>query len=109
MASMFPAAANAAPVYLKCELTTDADGPLLMRVQLNEQAGTAAYSFPDNGDSFSVRAIFAPEKVSFGAFVVDRTTLGIQRINNGRFDQSVLGLPPRNYGQCELDNQTRAF
>lgn len=101
--------ASAAPVMLNCTISTQNDGPLQIEVQLNEGGGTVSYSFPHSGRSVVKPAIFAPDRVSFGSFSVNRTDLTIQRINDGQFDQSVFKLPPVEFGRCTLDERERAF
>ena len=54
----------AAPVYLSCSVDSASGTPTKMDIQLNEPAGTVSYTFPDNGRSYTVRAIFAPAQVS---------------------------------------------
>lgn len=108
-ASLAASPAVAAPVMLHCVIDTQNDGPLQMEVQLNEQGGTVSYSFPQRGNSFTTRAIFAPDHVAFKSFVVSRTDLTIQRRNDGEFDQRVFRLPPVEYGKCSLDARKRAF
>ena len=101
--------ANAAPIMLNCIIDTQNGGPLKMEVQLNEEAGIVSYSFPQRGNSFTKRAIFAPDHVAFGSFLVSRTDLSVQRKNDGEFDQRVFRLPPVEYGKCSLDTRKRAF
>jgi hypothetical protein len=92
-------AATAAPVYLSCVINSAVDGNFAMDIQLNEEAGTVSYTFPDNGRSFSMAALFAPDRVSFGGFQVSRTDLSIYRTNNGVVD----------HGTCKIDTRHRAF
>ncbi len=106
--SVLPTAANAAPVYLSCVVNTQNDGDLAVDVQLNEDGGTASYSFPRNGNSFTVRAIFTPDKVSFRGFEISRTDLTIQRINDGAFNR-IRNDPPSDRGRCQIDQRDRAF
>ena len=102
-----PTAASATPVMLNC--VVNASDPVTMSVQLNEDAGTVTYTFPDNGRTYRMAAFFAPDRVSFNSFSIDRKSLAIQRHNNGQFDQSVFKLPPVDTGKCVLDTQKRAF
>jgi hypothetical protein len=104
-----PAAANCAPVMLNCELPTQNDGLIRMDVQLNEEAGTASYTFPDNGRSYTFNAIFAPDHVSFNAFWISRADMTFKRINNGPLDQEIYHRPPVEVGKCSLDTRKRAF
>jgi hypothetical protein len=99
----------AAPVMLNCDLTTQADGVIKMDVQLNEQGGTASYSFPDQGESFTFAAIFAPDHVSFNQFWISRTDLSFKRINNGPYDQTIYHRPAVEYGKCHVDARKRVF
>ena len=108
LAALSTSPAIAASVMLTCVIDTQNDGPLTMEVQLNEQAGTVSYSFPQRGNSFTTKAIFAPDHVAFRSFVVSRTDLTVQRRNDGQFDH-VLRLPPVEHGKCSLDTRKRAF
>ena len=107
--AVFSSSASAAPVMLNCVIATQNDGPLQMNVQLNEEGGSVSYSFPHSGVSVTKGAIFAPDRVAFGSFVVSRTNLSVQRINNGEFDQRVFKLPPVEHGTCTIDTRKRAF
>lgn len=100
--------ANAAPVYLTCVLNAHVDGDIPINVQLNEEGGSASYTFPQSGRSFTVRAIFAPDKVSFGSFEISRTDLAISRINDDDFDR-LAHRPPIDHGRCQIDRQSRVF
>ena len=80
-----------------------------MDVQLNEEGGRASYSFPDVGESYTFKAIFAPDHVSFNQFWVSRTDLSFKRINDGPYDQAVYHRPSVEYGKCRLDARKRAF
>jgi hypothetical protein len=102
-----PAIASAAPVFLRCEMPNGPGHTLQMSVQLNEQAGIANYSFA-NGDTFRASAIFTPNAVTFGAFVIDRSTLMIRRKNDGALAR-LSNLPSVSQGQCQIDQQQRAF
>lgn len=110
------AAAQAAPVYLKCQLDQGAQGgagarDLAMQapidVTLNEDTATVTYSFPQIGRAFTVRGVFTADKVSFNGFTVDRTNLAFQR------DMSDLQVPGRapiiDRGECTLVHVKRAF
>jgi hypothetical protein len=108
-AILISSGASAAPVMLNCVIDTQNDGPLNIDLQLNEQAGTVSYSFPQRGNSFTTRAIFTPNHVAFGSFAISRTELTIQRKNDGEFDQPVFHLPPVENGKCGLDTRKRAF
>lgn len=108
VALFLPSAATAAPVYLTCVLNTQNDGDLAVNVQLNEEGGTVSYTFPRNGNSFTVRAIFAPDKVSFRGFEISRTDLSIQRVNDGAFSR-IRNDPMVDRGRCQIDQRNRAF
>jgi hypothetical protein len=102
-------AAMASPVMLNCDLATQADGLIKMNVQLNEENGTATYSFPDQGDSYSFKAAFAPDHVSFNQFWISRNDLTFKRINDGPYDQAIYHRPPVEFGKCRMDARKRAF
>lgn len=107
-ASLFPAAAQAAPVYLNCTLLNTDKTILKVDVQLNEAAGTVSYAFPDLGRAYTVRAIFTPGEVSFNDFYVSRTDLSFKRANTG--DMALIAHdPPYSYGKCKLNKAPRAF
>ena len=107
--ALFPCAANAAPVYLKCQLDPGVGvaTKTLMDVTLNEEAGTVTYSFSDIGRAFTVKGVFIVDKVSFNGFTVDRTNFAFQR------DMSALQAPGRapiiDHGRCALAEVKRAF
>lgn len=104
---LIPSAANAAPVYLKCQLDLGAEagdrGDLAakspMDVTLNEEAGTVTYYFPDNNRAFTVRGVFRADKVTFNGFTIDRTNL--------EFIRDTLG--DLSYGKCWFAEVKRAF
>lgn len=111
-----PSLANAAPVYLKCQLDQGAKGgaggrdlamEAPMDVSLNEDAGTVTYTLPKIGRAFTVRGVFTADKVSFNGFTVDRTNFAFQR------DMSELQAPGRepiiDHGQCALAEVRRSF
>ena len=111
-----PSLANAAPVYLRCQLDPGAKGGVggqdlameaPMDVTLNEDAGTVTYVLPKIGRAFTVPGVFTAEKVSFNGFTVDRTNFAFQR------DMSELQAPGRapiiDHGRCELAEAKRAF
>jgi hypothetical protein len=114
--AFIPYAANAAPVYLQCQLDPGATGgagaqdlamQAPMDVTLNEDAGTVTYTLPKIGRAFTVRGVFTANKVSFNGFTVDRTNFVFQR------DMSELQAPGRppiiDRGRCSLVNVKRAF
>lgn len=108
--SILPTTAVAAPVFLNCTVpdTLKKNPVTVMQVQLNEDNGTAAWSF-DNGNSFTKPAIFAPNKVSFGGFQINRMDLSIIRFNDGIYAKVANGGPWEDHGKCEVARQQRAF
>lgn len=115
-ALLFPCAAHAAPVYLKCQLDPGAQGgaggeDLLIKspmdVTLNEDAGTVTYVLPEIGRAYTVRGVFTADKVEFNGFTINRTNLAFQR------DMSELQAPGRppivDHGRCVLTEVKRAF
>lgn len=100
--------AYAAPVFLKCSLNNTDNTLLKVDVQLNEEAGTVSYAFPDLGRAYTVRAIFTPTEVSFGSFFVSRTDLSFKRANGGALSR-IANDPSVSYGKCEVNKTTRAF
>lgn len=57
-------AAEAAPVYLKCQLDADIGKRGPGSVTLNEDTGMVSYSFPDIDRVFTVRGFFTSDKGS---------------------------------------------
>jgi hypothetical protein len=113
---LVPAAAEAAPVYLKCQLDQGAQGgagardlatQAPMDVTLNEDAGSVTYSFPQIGRAFTVPGVFTADKVTFNGFSVDRTNLALQR------DMTDLQAPGRtpivDRGKCTIVHMNRVF
>ncbi|NIJ34951.1 hypothetical protein [Sphingomonas oligoaromativorans] len=113
---IIPCAAQAAPIYLKCQLNPGATGggggddlisKAPMDVTLNEEAGTVTYLFPGVGRAYTVRAAFTSDKVTFNGFTVNRTNFVFQR------DMSALQAPGRpaiiDEGRCWLAEVKRAF
>jgi len=102
-----PSAANAAPIYLKCQLEQDVGKQAPWDVTLNEEAGTVTYSFPELGRAYTVPGVFTVDKVTFRGFAIDRTNFAFQR------DLSSLQAPGRapiiDYGRCALAEVRRAF
>jgi hypothetical protein len=114
--AVIPCVANAAPVYLKCQLAPGAKGGFggedeatkaPMDVTLNEEAGTVTYLFPAIDRAFTVKGVFTVDKVSFSGFTIDRTNLAFQR------DMGHLQAPGRapiiDHGKCALADVKRAF
>ena len=92
--------AEAAPVYLHCELDATTQGDRApMDVTLNEETGTVQYAFPNIGYAGSAHAIFAVDSVSFNGFTIDRTNLQYTRSTLGDVD----------HGKCSLVQIKRAF
>jgi hypothetical protein len=114
--SLFSSAAEAAPVYLKCQLDPGALGgaggrdmatQAPMDVTLNEDAGTVTYSFPQIGRAFTVPGVFTADKVSFNGFTVNRTNFAFQRDMS---DVQAPGMRPIiDSGRCKLADIKRAF
>jgi hypothetical protein len=114
--ALIPVSADAAPVYLKCQLDPGAKGGLgaedlameaPMDVTLNEDAGTVTYTLPKIGRAFTVQGVFTADKVSFNGFTVNRTNLAFER------DMSALQAPGRppiiDQGKCAIVQVNRAF
>lgn len=85
-----PCAASAATVHMKCQLDSEAD-KRPFDVQLNESAGIVSWSYP-SGTPYSERAAFTAKSIIFSSFVIDRTSLTMQRI--------LFKRPPIDHGKC---------
>lgn len=105
--ALFPRAANAAPVYLKCQLDQDIGTKPAWDVTLNEETGKVTYSFPELGRAFTVPGVFTADRVTFNGFTVNRTNFAFQR------DLGALQAPGRapiiDHGRCALAEVKRAF
>jgi len=113
--ALFSSAAEAGPVYLKCQLDKGARGgggardlamEAPMDVTLNEEAGTVTYTLPQIGRAFTVTGVFTADKVTFNGFTVDRTNLAFLRDMS---DLQVEGPPIIDHGKCTLVKVNRAF
>lgn len=100
--------AHVAPVFLTCHMTQPSGEVFQADVQLNEEASTVTYSFPDNGRTFTVRGFFTPNEVTFGAFSISRADLTFSRVNNDAFSR-MRGDPSRSAGKCVADKNPKAF
>ena len=107
-ALIWPTAALAQPVFLICTLT-DQQGESVFEVQLNEETNSVSYFIRRNGVSVRERAIFTPQKVSFGSFEIDRRDLGFRRDNTRSSFYPVTGGPAVDQGKCQVDQTERAF
>ena len=105
--AVIPCAANAAPVYLQCQLTQDVGQKAPWDVTLNEEAGTVTYTFPELGRAYTVPGVFTAGKVTFRSFTINRTNFAFLR------DLSSLQAPDRaaliDHGRCALAEVKRAF
>ena len=105
----FAAPAAASPVFLRCSLSNENNGAAFeVEVQMNEEAGTVSYAFPEVGRAYTVAAVFTTAEVSFNNFTVSRTSLAFKRSNDGDLSK-IAGYPPYSYGTCSLDTSPRAF
>lgn len=104
---IFPCAASAAPVYLKCQLDQDVGKKPAWDVTLNEEAGIVTYAFPELGRIFTVRGAFTADRVVFNGFTVDRTNLAFQRDLSGL--QAPGRVPIIDKGRCAIAEIKRAF
>lgn len=106
-AASIAAPVQAAPVFLTCHMAQP-DGEVFQAdLQMNEEAGTVTYSFPDNGRTFTVRGFFTPAEVSFGRFTISRTDLTFKRNNEGLLGSSADKAS--SSGKCAIDQTQRAF
>jgi hypothetical protein len=105
---LFASTAEAAPVYLHCQLDpgAKAGGDPEMNVTLNEETETVTYSAPTIGRAFTVHGVFAADHVTFNGFTIDRTNLAFQRDMS---DLQVEGPPIIDHGKCTLVKVNRAF
>ncbi|MET4593970.1 MULTISPECIES: hypothetical protein [unclassified Sphingomonas] len=108
LATSIAVPAVAQPVYLACSMTQPDGSVFQTNVQMNEDAGTVSYAFPDQGRAYTVKAIFTPTEVAFNAFTVSRTDLTFVRANTGDLAR-IGGMPPYSYGKCAVDKTPRAF
>lgn len=97
--------AQASPVYLKCAFLADGESNEV-DAQLNEEAGMVTYSFPDKGQSYTVRGTFTSSYVGFNGFSVSRTDLSFKR---DAFGMEGAFTIPAAYGRCEVDRSSRTF
>lgn len=107
LATIAAPAHAAEPVTLRCVLEGP-PSPRPLDLTLNETEGTATFYWPNNGQTVKRPAAFAPTKVTFGRFTVDRVTLSIQMEN----DSSMVAdgtYPPVSAGKCQLQKVDRAF
>lgn len=94
-------------VTLTC-LMADPDKPYPLNVEVNEANGTATPSRPDTGGGSQMKATFMPDSVRFGPFLIDRTTLHIQRTNGPSGDTTQAAAIVQ--GQCNVvQSFRRAF
>ena len=98
-----PVPAMAAPVNLTCSFGTTR--PLV--VSLDEQAGTASYTWAE-GRVAKYDATFTPDTVSFGHFSINRVTLAALRRNDATMVAQGK-MPATTPGTCELVKVDRAF
>ncbi len=81
-----------------------------MDVQLNEASGTASIHYRHGGPGAVLRqAAFAPDRVSFDDYTVDRTDLSFIKDNRRSDWAVVMKLPPIERGQCVKDERERAI
>lgn len=96
------------PVYLTCALD---DRPAwVMDVQLNEAAGTASVRYRHGSDrSIMKQAAFAPDRVTFDVFVINRTDLTFIKDNRNYTFREFDKLPLTEKGTCVRDGRSRAI
>lgn len=97
------AAVVSSPVYLECPLSSAGGSPVLWRLTLNEQAGTADVTIGDQ-EPQRLKATFYPETVRFyvGSGPVPRDIRGFASSLPGmRMDVSRVNLKIARYSQGE--------
>ncbi len=80
---------------------SDPDHPYRLDIEVNEAKGTVTPSRPDTGAGSEMRAVFMPDTVRFGPFMIDRTTLRIHRSTGTASHEAVID------GQCSLIRRMR--